>query len=69
MPGALASLEVPKPDVGPKCKALIGMCQACTIWMATCTGTMQRVGELSKQGSSNSVHARQLAVEVRTLAV
>ncbi|KAL3140347.1 hypothetical protein ABBQ38_004611 [Trebouxia sp. C0009 RCD-2024] len=66
-PGALASLEVPKPDVGPKCKALIGMCQARTVWMATCTGTMQRVGELSKQGSSSSVHARQMAVEVRQL--
>ena len=65
--GVCASLEVPKPDVGQQCKAMIGICQASTVWMATCTGTMQRVGELSKQGSGNNVHAKQLSVEVEKL--
>ena len=63
--GVCASLEVPKPDVGPKCKAMIGICQALTVWMAACTGTMQRVAELGKQGSSNGIHAQQLSVEVK----
>lgn len=65
--GVCANLEVPKPDVGQQCKAMIGICQALTVWMATCTGTMQRVGELSKQGSGNTVHAKQLSVEVEKL--
>ena len=60
-----ASLEVPKPDVGSQCKAMIGICQALTVWMAACTGTMQRVAELGKQGTGNGIHAQQLSVEVK----
>lgn len=60
-----ASLEVPKPDVGSQSKAMIGICQALTVWMAACTGTMQRVAELGKQGTGNGIHAQQLLVEVK----
>lgn len=61
-----ASLEIPKPDMGPQCKAMIGICQAYTVWMAACTGTMQRVAELGKQGTGNGIHAHQLSVEVKS---
>ena len=48
---SLRALDVPKPDRGHSCKAMIGYCQALTVWMAASVTTLQRLVDLNKQAS------------------
>lgn len=58
----LSSLQAPRPDVRPKCKAMIGQCQVMTIWMAANVAAMVR---LVQPGSGDKLSTQGLAVEVR----
>lgn len=59
---SLNDLEVPRPDVSPKCKALIGSCQTRTVWMSAKVGIIQRLARL--QTSSRSADPTANAPEV-----
>ena len=58
----LSSLQAPRPDVRPRCKAMIGQCQAMTIWMAANVAAMVR---LVQPGSGDKLSTQGLAGEVR----
>lgn len=58
----LDDVEVPCPDVTPKCKALVGLCQTRTVWMSAKVGAIQRLARL--QASSQSADASGNAQEV-----
>ncbi|DBA95867.1 TPA: hypothetical protein ACH3X1_001409 [Trebouxia sp. C0004] len=45
----LGALDVPRPDRGPSCKAMIGYCQAVTVWMAASVTILQRLVDLNQQ--------------------
>ena len=59
----LGVLDVPKPDRGPSCKAMIGYCQALTVWMAASVTIAQRLVDLNKQASAVRILEQQLSVE------
>ncbi len=59
----LGTLDVPKPDRGPSCKAMIGYCQALTVWMAASVTILQRLVDLNKQASVAKIPEQQLSVE------
>jgi len=59
----LGALDVPKPDRGPSCKAMIGYCQALTVWMAASVTILQRLADLNKQASAARIPEQQLSVE------
>jgi len=59
----LGALDVPKPDRGPSCKAMIGYCQALTVWMAASNTILQRLVDLNKQASVARIPEQQLSVE------
>ena len=59
---SLNDLEVPRPDVTPKCKAMIGCCQTRTVWMSAKVGIIQRLARL--QTSSQSADPTANAPEV-----
>jgi len=54
---------VPKPDRGPSCKAMIGYCQAVTVWMAASVTILHRLVDLNKQASAARIPEQQLSVE------
>lgn len=64
---SLDSLEVPQPDVTPACKAMIGCCQARTVWMSVKVGFLQRLARL--QTSSKSADSAANSLEVFTMSV
>ena len=55
-------VEVAQPDVTPKCKAMVGLCQTRTIWMSAKVGLIQRLARL--QTSSRSADATATGQEV-----
>ena len=64
---SLNRLEVPQPDVTPACKAMIGCCQARTVWMSVKVGILQRLARL--QTSSKSSDSAATSLEVFTVSV
>ena len=60
------STEMPSPDVGPKCKAMIGFCQALTVWIAACAGIMQRLVDQQRDPSVRRLPEHELSTEVRS---
>ncbi|KAL0023606.1 hypothetical protein WJX77_006297 [Trebouxia sp. C0004] len=60
----LGALDVPRPDRGPSCKAMIGYCQAVTVWMAASVTILQRLVDLNQQASNPQ---QQLSAEVKKL--
>ena len=63
---AVDSLDVPQPDRGPSCKAMIGYCQAVTVWMAASVGVLHRLVELNRSPSVIKLPEQQLSAEVGT---
>ena len=59
----VGALDVPKPDRGPTCKAMIGYCQALTVWMAASVTILHRLVDLNKQASAARIPEQQLSVE------
>ncbi len=59
----VGALDVLKPDRGPSCKAMIGYCQALTVWMAASVTILHRLVDLNKQASAARVPEQQLSVE------
>lgn len=59
---SLNSLEVPQPDVTPACKAMIGCCQARTVWMSVKVGILQRLARLHTSSKSSDSSANSLEV-------
>lgn len=54
----LSSFEVPQPDVIPKCKAMIGFCQAMAVWMSCSAAIIQRLVNLNQQAPANQKKQR-----------
>lgn len=63
---ACAGLQMPKPDVGPYCKATIGLCLTLSMYMAACAAVMQRLIDLQHKLFPGKDVPQQLADEVST---
>ena len=61
----LNSLQAPRPDIRPNCKAMIGQCQVMTVWMAA---NIAAIVSLLQPGTSDRMTEEQLAAEVRLLS-
>ena len=57
------SLEVPQPDVIPKCKAMIGFCQAMAVWMSCTAAIIQRLANLNQKAPAADQKKLRLAAE------
>ena len=55
---ASTDLEVPKPDITPACKAMVGYCQAKTVWMSASAATIERLAKMQPSKQSRAFDAK-----------